>query len=77
MVAIGTVASGLREKRNRKVFIKWIINFIQLKRPKSLIVYGFLPDEIRKAISDMDVAVYAYEARTSKDLRRWRDEQAK
>ena len=77
MVAIGTVASGLREKRNRKVFIDGIINFIQLKRPESLIVYGFLPDEIRKAISDMDVAVHAYEARTNKDLRRWRDEQAK
>jgi len=45
--------------------------------PESLIVYGFLPDEIRKAISDMDVAVHAYEARTSRDLRRWRDEQAK
>ncbi len=74
MVAIGTVASELREKRNRRVFIDWIINFIHLKYPKFLVVYGFLPDEIRKAISDIGVGLHAYEARTNKDLGRWRDE---
>ena len=77
IIAIGTVASGLREKSKQKTFLDWIIKFINLKRPKSIIIYGFLPKEIRKAITNLNVEVYVYESRTNKDLRRWRNEQAK
>ncbi len=77
IVAIGTVASGLREKANQKIFLDWIVRFIEMKRPKSLIIYGFLPKDIRDAVSNMGVDVRMYESRTNKDLRRWRNEQGK
>lgn len=77
MIAIGTVASELRKKSNQKIFLNWIVKFIRLKRPKSIIIYGFLPNEIKKAFLDLNVKIYVYEARTNKDLKRWKNEQGK
>jgi len=77
MIAIGTIASELRKKSNQKIFLDWIIKFIKLKRPKSIIIYGFLPNEIKRVILDLNTGIYVYEAKTNKDLKRWKNEQGK
>ena len=77
MIAIGTIASELRKKSNQKIFLDWIIKFIKLKRPKSIIIYGFLPNEIKRVILDLNTGIYVYEAKTNKDFKRWKNEQGK
>ena len=54
IVAIGTVASGLRKLQRREIFSKGLFKMVEVLSPRAIIVYGsdryFFFDELRDKI---------------------------
>lgn len=77
MVAIGTVASGLKEKRNWDCFSVGLKELVQRKRPEAIIIYGGMPKEIFEPLSQRVVSIYQYPSRKDREMRRFKDGQGK
>jgi len=65
VVAIGTVASGLRKKKNREIFTEGFEKMLEVLKPKTIIVYGSAK---YKCFEEVRQEVEIIEFRSSKDL---------
>lgn len=65
VVAIGTVASGLRKKTNVPLFEDGFFEMISRLKPSALIVYGSSSYDCFKTVEDMGIKVYQFDSDTS------------
>ena len=68
VVAIGTVASGLRSRKNRPYFEEGLFEMIARLKPAAIVVYGSSNYECFDKIKAMGIEVYQYESETSAAL---------
>lgn len=66
VVAIGTVASGLRGTRNRPLFEEGFMEMAVRLKPTALIVYGSAKYECFEKVRSMGIEVYQFDSDTSK-----------
>lgn len=64
MVAIGTVASGLKEKENRERFEEGLRELIKRKHPSALLIYGGTNSPIFKELEKEGVRIIRYRSET-------------
>ena len=75
IVAIGTVASGLRKLENRAVFDRGIREMVQILRPQAILVYGSDKRSVFDEVRAQGIIVKAFPSRTAELFaRRERDE---
>ena len=65
VVAVGTVASGLKKKVNRPLFEEGLFEMVARLKPTAIIVYGSSNYECFKKIRNMGVEVYQFDSDTS------------
>lgn len=65
VVAIGTVASGLREKRNRPLFEEGFVEMLSRLRPTAIVVYGSCNYGCFEKARDAGIKIYQFESATS------------
>lgn len=64
MVAIGSVASGLKEKRNRDRFETGLKELVRTKCPSALLVYGGTNSPIFKELEREGIQIIRYQSET-------------
>lgn len=64
-VAIGTVASGLRRKENRKLFDDGLMKMLEEIEPKTIIIYGSANYPVIKKAKENGVAIISFPSQTS------------
>ena len=65
VVAVGTVASGLREKRNRPLFEEGFFEMLARLKPAAIIVYGSSKYKCFEKARDLGIEVYQFDSDTS------------
>ena len=65
VVAIGTVASGLRSKENRKLFDDGFKKMMDILQPKAIIIYGSSNFAVIQEAKSKGVSIIAFESKTS------------
>lgn len=70
VVAVGTVASGLKEKKNRPLFEEGFFELIAKLKPAAIIVYGASTYECFEKIKNMGIEVYQFDSDTSVAFRK-------
>lgn len=70
IVAIGTVASGLRSRENWSYFREGLELLIEAKKPKALLIYGSAPEGIFDPVRERGIEVVRYLSRTDRNLRK-------
>ncbi len=65
VVAVGTVASGLRRKENRKLFEEGFRKMIEIIQPKVIIIYGSSDYDVIKEAESQGITIIAFESKTS------------
>ena len=65
MVAIGTVASGIRKLENRPAFESGLFEMVFLLSPHTIIVYGSANYDCFRKLEEMGVRIVAYPSQTS------------
>ena len=64
-VAIGTVASGLRKKENRRLFEEGFRKMIAILQPKTIIIYGSENYPVIQEAKDKGILIISFESKTS------------
>ena len=64
-VAIGTVASGLRKKENRRLFEEGFRKMIATLQPKTIIIYGSKNYPVIQEAKDKGILIISFESKTS------------
>ena len=65
VVAIGPVASGLREKRNRPVFEEGILEMVAKLKPTAILVYGSSKYNVFDNLRRMGIKIYQFKSEKS------------
>ncbi len=65
VVAVGSVASGLRQKKNRPVFNEGLIKMITELKPTGIIVYGSSNYKCFEKARSMGIEIYQFDSDTS------------
>ena len=63
---IGCVASNLKNRKYRQIFINGLLEMIERLHPKVIITYGSINDYIRKIINDSGIILIEIKSRTAK-----------
>ncbi len=66
IVAVGTVASGLRKLENRTLFIDGFLEMIDVLKPKAIVVYGSANYECFRNTAERGIEVIKFESDTAK-----------
>ena len=64
-VAIGTIASGLRKKENRRLFEEGFRTMISTLQPKAIIIYGSENYAVIQEAKDKGILIISFESKTS------------
>lgn len=62
MVAIGTIASGLKEKENRERFEQGLKELIRAKHPSALLIYGGINLPIFKELEIKGIQIVHFQS---------------
>ena len=65
VVAVGTVASGLRRLENRKLFEDGFRKMVEVVKPKAIIIYGSSNYRVIKEARDQGIKIINFESKTS------------
>ena len=66
IVAVGSVASGIRRTVNRELFEKGFDQMLKTIKPSAIIIYGSGNSPVIKKAQDMGVMVIPFPSKTSK-----------
>lgn len=69
-VAIGTVASGLKEGQNKERFEEGLKELIRTKHPSALLIYGGTNSPIFKALEQEGIRIVRYQSETDTHFRK-------
>lgn len=75
IVAIGTVASNLRNKRSRLRFERGLFEMVDRLEPHTIIVYGSSNYECFDILRDRGIQIVTFPSKTSEAFRRRRDDE--
>lgn len=70
IVAVGTVASGLRKLENRTLFRDGFLEMIEVLKPKAIVVYGSSNYEFFRSIVERGIEVIQFDSDTAKAFAR-------
>jgi hypothetical protein len=65
VVSVGTVASGLRERRNRPLFTDGLMEMVRRLKPTAIIVYGSSGCKCFDEVSAMGIEICQFDSETS------------
>ncbi len=65
IIAVGTVASGLRERKNRPLFEQGLLRMAIKLKPTAIIVYGSSKYECFNKIRSMGIEIHQFDSETS------------
>ena len=65
MVCIGTVASGIRKKENRPIFVAGLFEMVKRISPHTIVVYGSSNLECFKTLANTGIQIISFPSQTS------------
>jgi hypothetical protein len=64
MLAVGTVASGIRLLKNRPLFENGLFHMVDVLRPHTIIVYGSADYDCFKSLRNQGIHLVSYPSKT-------------